>query len=265
MFRQGFAARTLQYREKTNAVRLTSQIMKPRLKSGGCLPSLESRKRNSSAFKESSSSASDSNLSFGDLKIPRNELVVVFDMNGVLLHRAKSPVDFPSDGRVGKRHVYLRPFTQNLLRGRYGYWTSANHDNALQMAKMVGGNPLFVWSRDKCTPFPQGENPWSVKKDLKALFSFGLSPENVLLVDDTEEKIMAGQEDNHLLVPAFYPGRAEDKSLDSLLEDARSHFSVHKDIRLFVREQKKTRYLDSRAPFGHNSTALHSDAASFPE
>eukprot|EP00834_Sanchytrium_tribonematis_P000135 NODE_3_length_80033_cov_0.932970.p51 type:complete len:194 gc:universal NODE_3_length_80033_cov_0.932970:22344-22925(+) len=148
------------------------------------------------------------------MKKSSNQLLVIFDLNGTLLYRARAKKDtwskdIPDDaepvGTIKGRKVYLRPYLKELLTEseyEYAFWTSANEDNAISMINYIPyTKPLFIWGRSKCTANPNGEKPWSVYKDLdlidKNLYS------RYIIVDDSVDKFSAEHQKLHIAIPEY--------------------------------------------------------------
>ena len=165
-----------------------------------------------------------------------NRLLVIFDMNGTLLYRArhhpdKYSIDVPCTaipaGKVRGRTVYLRPFLNDIFasdRFDYAFWTSANEANANALSNFLPeSSPQFIFNRDHCTENPNGEKAWSVFKDLDKIDKIKYG--KFVLVDDTDEKLYRHHKHYHLHIPEYL---CEEK--DNVLHYFRLYLDILSDM-----------------------------------
>ena len=183
--------------------------------------------------------------------------LVIFDLNGTLLYRARArkdkySIDVPATakmtGRIRGRNVYLRPFVEEVLNSdKYDYaiWTSANPENANAMYDLLPNcqRAQFVWNRSFCTANPNGEKSWSVFKDLDRIDKTKYP--NFLLVDDTDEKLYRHHKMHHLQIPEYICEENDDILkflriyLDNLSEDQDNYVQFMENLSFddFLKQQ----------------------------
>ncbi|KAI9216509.1 hypothetical protein BC828DRAFT_393434 [Blastocladiella britannica] len=193
---------------------------------------------------------------------PTRRILCILDLNGVMLARlnpqehklartaaAAAGRDLPPRaGSVGKRPVFVRPFsthfTNLLLDGGVpgidvAVWTSAAPANARKLADLVLGSGdgrsdkfAFVWSRDQCTAVDERGLPWATIKDLRNVYKAfpHHTPATTLIVDDSLSKCRLNPA-NALLVPSWnlvdpQENEVEDPNLDTTLVDLLAYLKV---------------------------------------
>ncbi|KAL6133538.1 hypothetical protein ACLB2K_065773 [Fragaria x ananassa] len=130
-------------------------------------------------------------LSLQKLNLGPRKNLLVFSLNGCLIHRvyrhdkANIPSDRSPDGTYGKHLVFKRPFAEEFMqfcfeRFEIGIWSSAQEKHVDGILESVMGrlrNRLsFVWDQAECTDtgFKSVENTWKplFVKDLKRLWKY---------------------------------------------------------------------------------------------
>ena len=149
--------------------------------------------------------------------------LLVLDLDETLVHATTTRLEREPDFAVGSYSVYKRPGLVEFLNSvaenyRVAVWTSSNELYAEAIVARVfpeGISLEFVWSRSRCTPrrnFSTDSYDWL--KDLKKLKRKGYSLEEVLVVDDSPEKLVRSYGN---LVPAHpYEGDLSDDELSWL-------------------------------------------------
>jgi len=122
-----------------------------------------------------------------------------------------------------------RPFVHRFLHWAFenftvGIWTSASQDYAdIVVDKLIKdgehGEPLFVFSRDRCTRALNKSamyNHWSHEieyiKDLKKVKKFGFKLEDIIVVDDTPSKLQRNY-GNLVTIKPFFGDRSDTEML----------------------------------------------------
>eukprot|EP00835_Amoeboradix_gromovi_P004611 NODE_369_length_9975_cov_0.256582.p6 type:complete len:207 gc:universal NODE_369_length_9975_cov_0.256582:7042-6422(-) len=175
------------------------------------------------------------------MSISKSKLLVIFDLNGTLMHRGRGKkddfsIDIPdsaiSVGSVKGRAVYLRPGVEDVLSSNsfmYSFWTSAKLENAIAMTDLLPKNaPEFIWDRSLCTDNPNGEKSWSVFKDLELIDK--IKYPRFVLVDDTDEKLYRHHKKHHLHIPQYL----FDKN-DNVLKHLRVYLDLLADMEDYIK------------------------------
>lgn len=148
-----------------------------------------------------------------------SRILLILDVDETLIHAAESPLHRPADFRIGPYHVYRRPFLQSFLSAvandfQVAFWSTASSDYVEEIVGEVwpgGGQPNFVWGRDRCT---RGLDPerqsgeWL--KDLRKVKRLGYDLRRVLIVDDTPRKV-ARHYGNAIYVRPFVGDEADEE------------------------------------------------------
>jgi TFIIF-interacting CTD phosphatase-like protein len=151
--------------------------------------------------------------------------LIVVDLNGVLLLSTHKPHLYPRikpDGAARSKKVYLRPHSHDFLRYlfanyRVAVWTSnikANADAivALLFTPEQIQQLQFVWTREQCVEGPN----YTSFKHLSKIFSEQYNATNVLIVDDSADKIV-GPPQCHYHIKSWHPLLKQDDELLSLI------------------------------------------------
>jgi hypothetical protein len=158
------------------------------------------------------------------------KLLVVFDIDGVLVHRNAAPAieGRKADYRAGFKYVYKRPFLSNLLKFlmenieqiEVAFWTSSEEHNALKLIDglrlpPLGIFPLFVWSRKQCRSI-QGPGYQTIKEIDRIYATYPqFTPSNTVMFDDSPLKL--NHIPNGVLVDTYIPCEEIDNSDRELL------------------------------------------------
>jgi len=150
--------------------------------------------------------------------------LLVLDIDETLLYASTKALERQPDFTMGRYSVYLRPHLQKFLdfafeHFRVGIWTSATRTYAQKiLAPLLKDREVeFLWTRERCTRRIDPETQETVFiKDLKKLKRRGYCLEEILVVDDSPEKIQR-QYGNFIRVAPFY-GSTEDRELALLPE-----------------------------------------------
>jgi RNA polymerase II subunit A small phosphatase-like protein len=150
--------------------------------------------------------------------------LLILDIDETLVFASERPFSHSPDFCVGPFSVYKRPHLDRFLSTAFeqfdlAVWTSSSEDYADAMLASVfpeRGLLKFAWARSRCTRRYDAElqtEYWV--KDLKKVARLGYPLEQVLMVDDSPEKLQR-QYGNHIRVAPFV-GDPEDRELEMLL------------------------------------------------
>ena len=156
--------------------------------------------------------------------------LIIFDIDNTLIYGTKGP-EKESDFTFEGYHFYIRPYAKELLEFcrnyfQIAFWTSAlpEYANAVINKLYPQGKPLFIWTRERCTPRQDQQTFTEVyRKNLNKVRRFGFNLDQVILVDDSPE-VARKQPQNLLQVSSFHgePGDQELRRLHELLQMGRN-------------------------------------------
>ena len=167
-----------------------------------------------------------------------NRHLLILDIDETLLFATEKPLAHLPDYVVGPYSVYKRPYVDDFLQAVAGVfdlaiWTSSGEDYAARVIRPLFPNSnvlKFVWSRDRCTRrfnHESQEDYWV--KDLKKAVRAGFPIEQILVVDDSPEKLQRHY-GNHVRVSPF-TGGVHDKELLQLVPFLR-YMSTVQNVRV---------------------------------
>ncbi|XP_004303039.1 PREDICTED: probable C-terminal domain small phosphatase [Fragaria vesca subsp. vesca] len=199
-------------------------------------------------------------LSLQKLNLGPRKKLLVFSLNGCLIHRvyghdkANIPSDRSPDGTYGKHLVFKRPFAEEFMqfcleRFEIGIWSSAQEKHVDGILESVMGrirNRLsFVWDQAECTDtgFKSVENtrkPLFVK-DLKGLWKYldrKYSESDTLLIDDKPYKALLNPPHTGIFLDSYTADNVDDNALDpkGKLGKFLDGLAVAKDVQLYVKD-----------------------------
>ena len=137
--------------------------------------------------------------------------LLVFDLDETLIHGCPGAAgaDFSAAGIP----VFIRPGAKEFLRKMedfydFAVWTSASSDYAAEIVRQLFPHPpRFVWCRERCVRrFNPETQEVDFVKDLKKLRRLGWDLAQVLVVDDSPEKL-ARNYGNLVRVSTFTGGK----------------------------------------------------------
>ena len=153
-----------------------------------------------------------------------NRHLLILDLDETLIYATSIPLPTRHDFKVAHYFVYKRPFVEQFLNQVFEWydvavWTSAGSGYASAIVDLLFATPTqlkFVWSDERCTKryHPERQEYYWVK-DLKKVRRLGYSLENIVVVDDTSEKLERNY-GNHLRVQEFV-GSRDDAELRDVL------------------------------------------------
>ena len=124
--------------------------------------------------------------------------LLILDLDETLVHATEVRLSIQEDFIVGPYFVYRRPHLKRFLEFclsnfEVAVWSSSTEDYAIELAKRLFPSLTslaFLWARRRCTrrcDFENGE--WYWVKDLKKVRRKGYDLEQVIVVDDSPQKL----------------------------------------------------------------------------
>lgn len=146
--------------------------------------------------------------------------LVIFDLDETLVHATERDLGYACDFEIAPYRVYLRPHVQELVefavkRFDIAVWSSASEEYVSEVVRRLFSNaqPKFAWSVSRCIQrIDAKSNGYVYVKDLRKVQKFGYSTQEILIVDDSPEKI-ARQPKSHLHVSRFIGNRDDTELL----------------------------------------------------
>lgn len=136
---------------------------------------------------------------------------MVFDLDETLVHATERRLPGDCLTQVEPYFVYERPYARRVLefaaaRADVGVWSSSSEVYIQHVLSRLlpDGYPLkFAWSVDRCVQRPDvASSGYVYIKDLRKLMRLGYDPVDVVIVDDSPEKVRR-QPKSHLVVRPF--------------------------------------------------------------
>lgn len=147
-------------------------------------------------------------------------MLLILDLDETLVFASTKKLDRPPDFEVGEYFVNRRPGLEEFLRyvGQHfqlAVWSSSGSDYAQEMVERIFPDPgrlAFVWALERCTRRIDPETRQGhYVKDLKKVRKLGYDLEQILVIDDSPEKIER-QYGNLIRVRPF-EGQTDDNEL----------------------------------------------------
>ena len=154
--------------------------------------------------------------------------LLVLDIDETLVHATKTKLDIPHQLKVADYYVYERPDLDGFLRSdskifELALWSSSSTEYVEAIRKHIEAKGValkFAWSVDRCKQKPSvNSGGYVYLKDLRKLRKFGYCLEDVVIIDDTPEKLR--QSSSRLIVIEEYLGSHEDNCLSAALNSAK--------------------------------------------
>lgn len=152
------------------------------------------------------------------------QALLILDLDETLLHASEGLLGRFPDLQVGYYSIYVRPHAQAFVQTvakwyELAVWTSASREYALQLVEHIFPDPPqlhFIWTRERCTRvYDPDSNERYWVKDLKKVRRKGYSLKQVLVLDDSPEKLERHY-GNWLPIPPYF-GEPDDSELLELL------------------------------------------------
>ncbi|MEM7039996.1 MAG: HAD family hydrolase, partial [Bacteroidota bacterium] len=155
--------------------------------------------------------------------------LLILDLDETLIHARKRPHSHPPDFETDYYFVYIRPGLADFLTTAAQHfdlaiWSSAGDDYVHEIVAHIqppGIEFQFVWGRSRCTKTRDYElDEYVYEKRLKKVKRKGYALEQILIVDDSREKLRANYGNAIYMKP--FLGEQADEELELLgayLED----------------------------------------------
>jgi TFIIF-interacting CTD phosphatase-like protein len=171
--------------------------------------------------------------------------LLILDLDETLVYGTKQELPSAPDFLVAHYFVYRRPHLPEFLDYCFtdfdvAVWTSASRSYASEIvARLFGDRELrFFWSGERCT---QRVNLTTYEqytvKDLRKVRKIGFPLEQILMVDDSPEKLERHY-GNHIRIPPF-EGDPDDVELLALADYLRS-IRLHPNYRAIEKRHWRT-------------------------
>lgn len=157
--------------------------------------------------------------------------LVILDLNGTLVdstHHSRH-TSAPPDARARSKYVYFRPGMREFLAWLFSVahvavWSSNERANVQALIELVftpeqRQRLVFVWDRLYCDPCDTYERYGTVKPLAKVRRRLSTCPPQLLIVDDSQHKIVESDRASHVLVDEFIASdqtRYADRGLERL-------------------------------------------------
>jgi RNA polymerase II subunit A small phosphatase-like protein len=124
--------------------------------------------------------------------------LLILDLDETLVFATERRLALIADFQVGSYFVYQRPVLKSFIEFvfvhfKVAVWTSSGSSYAKEIVRAIFEDPeklQFVWTRQRCTwrlDPDSREGHWI--KDLRKVRRLGFSLENIVVIDDSPEKL----------------------------------------------------------------------------
>lgn len=157
--------------------------------------------------------------------IEKSDILVILDLDETLVHVTHDQLEHEPDFQVGEYFVYKRPHLDWFLSGlsqhfRVAIWSAGGDEYVEQVVAQIRPADVefeFVWGQSRCTTKMDFERQEQCHhKQLKKLRRRGYRLEQVLIVDDTPQKLIQNY-GNAIYIQSF-EGDQQDHELKKLFE-----------------------------------------------
>jgi carboxy-terminal domain RNA polymerase II polypeptide A small phosphatase len=148
--------------------------------------------------------------------------LLICDLDETLIHTSETELAYPADLCFDGLFVYYRPHLLEFLEAvsrdfDIGIWSSGSDDYVRIITERIfNGNkgPVFTYGRSKCLRRRDIETGALIfEKRIKKLKSLGYRKEEILMIDDSWEKLRANY-GNAIYVNEYLGGKDDDELLD---------------------------------------------------
>jgi RNA polymerase II subunit A small phosphatase-like protein len=157
--------------------------------------------------------------------------LLVLDLDETLVFATDNPLHREPDWIFNEYSIYRRPHLEQFIQHcttnfHIGLWSSAGEEYVSFMANQLfpeANSIKFAWSGKRCI---QRSSGISNIKDLRKLRRFGYLAHEILIVDDSPEKVC--RQPKNLVKIAPYDGNLDDAELLNIIahiEEKRVQFS----------------------------------------
>ncbi|XP_009353020.2 probable C-terminal domain small phosphatase [Pyrus x bretschneideri] len=202
---------------------------------------------------------SDCGLSLEKLNIGSRKKLVIFSLNGLIVHRVyiHNKTEIPSnrtpDGTYGSYLVFKRPFCEEFMqfcfeRFEVGIWSSAQEKNVDGVLDWVMGKLRrrlsFVWDQHECTDSGlkslENKNKPLFLKELDKVWSYfcgKYSESDTLFIDDKPYKALLNPPNTGIFLESYDAENDNDKELDPKGELGKylDGLADAKDVQIYVK------------------------------
>jgi len=128
-----------------------------------------------------------------------NTKLIILDIDETLLYATESPLNYDCDFMAEHYYVYLRPYVKDFIAFCFQHfsvaiWTSSNGWYAQHIVNnLFDENQIlkFSWSRKRCvTKFNAEFYKYFYIKDLKKVKRLGYQLKDIIMIDDSPEKLI---------------------------------------------------------------------------
>ncbi|MDE1460337.1 HAD family hydrolase [Spartinivicinus poritis] len=153
-----------------------------------------------------------------------SDKLLILDLDETLIHAELIPLELPHAFVACPYFIYTRPYLDEFLafcqqHFKLAVWTTGNQLYADTIVAHLFGSAdqlEFVWARDRCISHYHSELDCNYYiKDLKKVKRHGYDLEDVLVIDDSPEKLE--RQYSNLIPVAPYYGEPTDKELKLLM------------------------------------------------
>jgi TFIIF-interacting CTD phosphatase-like protein len=163
--------------------------------------------------------------------------LVVLDLDETLVYASIEGIPKPHF-TISDYSVLVRPYAKELITHIHNtyelaFWTSAGEDYGRAVVAGLGISeniPKFVWTSSKCTRrFDRDSGEYFQLKDLKKVKRLGYDLSQVIMVDDTPQKVSKNY-GNHVRVSEWLGNEKDDELLFLMgyLDSIRDHEDLRK-------------------------------------
>ena len=143
----------------------------------------------------------------------QREALIILDLNGTLMLRKKDKVYLRKNLSEFKNYcfsvadvaIYTSMMSKNIKLAKY---FTDDEINKL----------IFVWDRKKTRPDKDGTKGWETIKSLESVYIEYPNYKNVIIIDDSNEKLRYIPTNNKIIVPSFTDEKEEDNILLDIME-----------------------------------------------
>ncbi len=150
-------------------------------------------------------------------------MLLILDLDETLVFASTRRLDRPPDFEVGEYFVYCRPGLEEFLKYatrefQTAVWSSSGSEYARQVVERIFPEPSslqFIWTIERCTKrLDPDTRMYHYVKDLKKVKKLGHDLEQILIIDDSPEKVERNY-GNHIRINP-YEGNLDDNELTLL-------------------------------------------------
>ena len=159
--------------------------------------------------------------------------LIVFDLDETLVYATEAALPHAHSFRVGPYFVYVRPFANELIQFcashfEVAIWSSSSEIYVEAVTSELFGTSfpvVFSWSVSKCVQKADPKsNGYVYIKDLRKVLKHGYTADEIIVIDDSTEKIQR-QPKRHLCLSPF-TGDLSDRELLGVIERVKAMANI---------------------------------------